>query len=68
MVKRITQSTFDDAVKENMEEFDISMESAINDTVDQFVGQGVNLGTWLFFIYNNFVYQHTRKYLNMINI
>lgn len=50
MVKRITQSTFDDAVKENMEEFDMSMENSIKDTIKQFVGQGVNLGSYSYII------------------
>ena len=44
MVRRITQSTFDEAVKENMEDFEMTKEDAIKDTITQFIGQGVSLG------------------------
>ena len=43
MAKRITQPTFDEAVKENMDDFELSMEDAIKDTIKQFIGQGVIL-------------------------
>lgn len=35
-VKRITQETFDDAVKENMDDFGASREDAIKDTIEEF--------------------------------
>lgn len=39
MAKVITQATFDDVVKENMVEFELSAEEAVNDTVEQFQSQ-----------------------------
>jgi hypothetical protein len=45
MTKRITQSTFNEAVKENMEDFDMALSEAIEETVKQFKGQGVSLDT-----------------------
>ena len=39
MSKQITQDTFDDVVKENMEDFDMSAEEAIEDAVQQFEAQ-----------------------------
>ena len=44
MTKRITQAAFDEAVKENMEEFEMDREEAIADAVQQFESQGVDLG------------------------
>lgn len=41
--KRITQETFDDAVKENIEEFEMSPEEAVEDAIQQFKSQGVDL-------------------------
>lgn len=43
MAKVITQSTFDDVVRENMVEFEMSAEEAVSDAVEQFQSQGVNL-------------------------
>jgi hypothetical protein len=50
-VKRITQETFDDAVKENMNDFGSSREDAIKDTMEEFemqvgvfAGLGVGMG------------------------
>ncbi|KAK3096684.1 hypothetical protein FSP39_002349 [Pinctada imbricata] len=43
MAKVITQQTFDDVVRENMSEFDMSPEEAVADAVQQFESQGVNL-------------------------
>lgn len=43
MAKQISQQTFDDVVKENMSEFDMSVEDSIQDAVEQFESQGVNL-------------------------
>ena len=40
---KITQETFDAAVKENVDEFGLSLEEAIEDAVKQFVSQGVDL-------------------------
>ena len=39
MAKRITQETFDEVVRENMEEFDLSHEEALKDAVEQFTSQ-----------------------------
>lgn len=41
--RRITQETFDDAVKENMEEFEMEPAEALRDAVEQFESQGVDL-------------------------
>ncbi|CAG5030850.1 unnamed protein product [Parnassius apollo] len=43
MVRVITQETYDEVVKENMEEFDMSPEEAIKEAVAQFEAQGVDL-------------------------
>ncbi|CAM9858064.1 unnamed protein product, partial [Ectocarpus fasciculatus] len=40
MAKFITQETFDEVVKENMEDFDMDRESAARDAVGQFNAQG----------------------------
>jgi histone H3/H4 len=39
MAKVITQETFDDVVKENMQEFEMSAEEAVADAVEQFQSQ-----------------------------
>ncbi|KAK7945723.1 hypothetical protein WMY93_001451 [Mugilogobius chulae] len=41
--KRITQETFDAAVRENMEEFEMGPAEALKDAVEQFESQGVDL-------------------------
>ncbi|XP_068427802.1 armadillo repeat-containing protein 6 [Clinocottus analis] len=41
--RRITQETFDAAVKENMEEFEMDPVEALREAVEQFNSQGVNL-------------------------
>ncbi|XP_013168900.1 PREDICTED: armadillo repeat-containing protein 6 homolog isoform X1 [Papilio xuthus] len=43
MVRVITQETYDDVVKENMDEFDMSPEDAIKEAIAQFEAQGVDL-------------------------
>lgn len=43
MSKQISQQTFDDVVKENMREFDMNIQEAIDDAVQQFESQEVNL-------------------------
>ncbi|XP_023947444.2 armadillo repeat-containing protein 6 homolog isoform X1 [Bicyclus anynana] len=43
MVRVITQETYDDVVKENIEEFDMSPEEAVKEAVAQFEAQGVDL-------------------------
>ncbi|XP_033749978.1 armadillo repeat-containing protein 6-like [Pecten maximus] len=43
MAKVIAQQTFDDVVRENMEEFGMDADEAIDDAVQQFESQGVNL-------------------------
>eukprot|EP00294_Goniomonas_avonlea_P001145 CAMPEP_0114560764 /NCGR_PEP_ID=MMETSP0114-20121206/11634_1 /TAXON_ID=31324 /ORGANISM="Goniomonas sp, Strain m" /LENGTH=532 /DNA_ID=CAMNT_0001746333 /DNA_START=26 /DNA_END=1625 /DNA_ORIENTATION=- len=45
MAKRISQDTFDDVVKENMEDFDMPLEEALVDAVAQFEAQGVDLSS-----------------------
>lgn len=42
-MKRITQETFDEVVKENIEEFDMNLEEATKDAIDQFTKQGIDL-------------------------
>ena len=39
MVKVITQETFDDYVRENMEEFDMTKEEAIQEAKEQLLSQ-----------------------------
>ena len=43
MERRISQETFDAAVKENMDEFDMTKAEAIADALQQFRGQSVDL-------------------------
>ncbi|CAH2986913.1 unnamed protein product [Chilo suppressalis] len=43
MVRVITQETFDEVVKENIDEFDMSPEEAIKEATAQFQAQGVDL-------------------------
>lgn len=43
MSKRITQSTFDEVVSENVHDFDMSTEQALADAIAQFTSQGVDL-------------------------
>ncbi|GAB0099685.1 Armadillo repeat-containing protein 6 homolog [Sergentomyia squamirostris] len=43
MAKVISQETFDDVVKENIVEFEMSVEEAKDETIKQFQAQGVNL-------------------------
>ncbi|XP_062261099.1 armadillo repeat-containing protein 6 isoform X2 [Platichthys flesus] len=42
-LRRITQETFDAAVRENMEEFEMEPDEALRDAVEQFDSQGVDL-------------------------
>uniref|UniRef100_A0A8C6B429 Armadillo repeat-containing protein 6 n=1 Tax=Monodon monoceros TaxID=40151 RepID=A0A8C6B429_MONMO len=42
--KHITQETFDAAVRENIEEFELGPEEAVKEAVEQFESQGVDLG------------------------
>ena len=39
MAKQISQETFDAAVKENIDEFEMEAEEALNDAVQQFEAQ-----------------------------
>lgn len=41
--KRITQDTFDEAVRENMDDFDMPREEAIKDAMEQFEMQVRNM-------------------------
>ncbi|KAL4227854.1 Armadillo repeat-containing protein 6 [Mactra antiquata] len=43
MAKQISQETFDDVVRENVEDFEMTVEDALTDAVQQFESQGVNL-------------------------
>ncbi|XP_075216357.1 armadillo repeat-containing protein 6 homolog isoform X2 [Lycorma delicatula] len=43
MVRVITQETFNEVIKENMEEFNMTMAEAIEEAVQQFEAQGVDL-------------------------
>ncbi|XP_021106681.1 armadillo repeat-containing protein 6 [Heterocephalus glaber] len=43
--RHITQNTFDAAVQENMEEFEMGPEEAVQEAVEQFESQGVDLST-----------------------
>jgi len=43
LAKLITQDTFDEAVRENMEEFGMSQQEAVEDAVKQFEAQGASL-------------------------
>lgn len=45
--KRITQETFDAAVRENIEEFEMGPEEAVKEAVEQFESQGMVV--WLCF-------------------
>ena len=40
MAKQISQETFDAAVKENIDEFEMEAEEALNDAVQQFASAG----------------------------
>ncbi|KAJ1452153.1 armadillo-type protein [Pelagophyceae sp. CCMP2097] len=41
--RRVTQETFDETVRENMDEFDMDHAEALQDAVEQFKSQGVDL-------------------------
>jgi len=41
--KRITQETFDEVVQENIDEFDMTREEAVQDALQQFSKQGIDL-------------------------
>ncbi|KAI4466842.1 hypothetical protein MML48_2g00002134 [Holotrichia oblita] len=43
MSLQITQESFDNTVRENVSEFEMSVEEAIKETIEQFSAQGVNL-------------------------
>ena len=43
MTARVSQENFDEVVKENMEDFEMSPEDAVKDAIDQFHKQGVSL-------------------------
>jgi hypothetical protein len=42
-MSRISQQTFDDVVRENKDDFDMSDEEALADAISQFEKQGVDL-------------------------
>lgn len=41
--KQISQETFDVVVRENMEEFEMDLNEAVQDAIDQFKTQGVDM-------------------------
>ena len=41
--KQITQETFDAVVRENIEEFEMDLDEAVQDAMEQFKTQGVDL-------------------------
>lgn len=41
--KQISQETFDAVVRENMEEFEMDLNEAVQDAIDQFKTQGVDM-------------------------
>ena len=41
--KRISQKTFDETVRENIEEFEMEKEEALAEAIEQFKTQGVDL-------------------------
>lgn len=43
MSKKITQETFDEAVVQNIEDFDMSTNDAVNDAIQQFETMGIIL-------------------------
>lgn len=45
MARKITQETFDDVVRENMEDFDMDSAEALADAISQFNKQGVDLSS-----------------------
>jgi hypothetical protein len=45
MSRKISQETFDDVVRENMEEFDMESKEALADAISQFNKQGVDLSS-----------------------
>lgn len=45
MARKVSQETFDDVVKENMEEFDMLHDDALKDAINQFNKQHVDLST-----------------------
>lgn len=45
--KRITQETFDAAVQENIEEFEMGVEEAVREAMEQFESQGKVVGSAL---------------------
>lgn len=45
MARKISQETFDDVVKENVEEFDMDPKDALEDAINQFKKQGVDLSS-----------------------
>lgn len=49
MVKVISQETYDAVVKENMEEFGLSLDEARKDAIEQFQSQVIDF--WLQFLY-----------------
>ena len=54
MERRVTQETFDNVVLENMEEFGMTKEEAIEDSIKQFTTQGVDLSA--VDVYKTFTY------------
>lgn len=51
MAKFITQATFDEVVKENIEDFGMEKEAAAGDAIAQFKSQGTSPPGMLAFLY-----------------
>eukprot|EP01032_Pedospumella_encystans_P037776 gene37776-42788_t len=45
MARKISQETFDDVVRENIEEFDLDDKAALEDAINQFKKQDVDLSS-----------------------
>ena len=45
MARKISQETFDDVVKENMEDFEMDSKEALVDAINQFTKQGVDMSS-----------------------
>lgn len=43
MIKQITQATFDDAVNQNIEDFDMEADDAVREAIEEFSKMGIDL-------------------------
>ncbi|KOX70802.1 Armadillo repeat-containing protein 6 like protein [Melipona quadrifasciata] len=68
MVRVISQETYDEVVNENMEQFSMTPEEAIEDAVKQFEAQGIDLSNIIKDLILNDDNELIISYLNQINI